>query len=274
MCGLVATVAFDGRPADPGLLKRASDALTHRGPDDSGIATYGPVGFGFRRLSIIDLSPAGHQPMESADGRLAIVFNGEIYNYIELKRELQQLGRTFRSSSDTEVLLHAYDAWGADCVNRFNGMWAFVIYDKERRRVFASRDRFGVKPLYRWTDGTRIDSRVRDQGDPRLGLVPAGDQLDDCRPVPRLRPSRSGHRDLLRGYRSARCRIDNRDRFEWADERAPLLVDRRAAASRRPMIQSRFSVSCSRIRCGCACAATSRSASVCPAGSIPTPSSR
>jgi asparagine synthase (glutamine-hydrolysing) len=155
MCGLVATVSFDGRPADPGLLKRASDVLTHRGPDDSGIATYGPVGFGFRRLSIIDLSPAGHQPMESADGRLAIVFNGEIYNYIELKRELQQLGHTFQSSSDTEVLLHAYDAWGVDCVNRFNGMWAFVIYDKERGRLVGSRDRFGVKPLYRWSDGTR-----------------------------------------------------------------------------------------------------------------------
>jgi asparagine synthase (glutamine-hydrolysing) len=155
MCGLVVTVAFDGQPADPALLKRSSDAISHRGPDDSGIATYGPVGFGFRRLSIIDLSPAGHQPMESADARLAIVFNGEIYNYIELKRELQQLGRTFHSSSDTEVLLQAYDAWGVDCVNRLNGMWAFVIYDKTRRRLFGSRDRFGVKPLYRWSDGKR-----------------------------------------------------------------------------------------------------------------------
>ena len=231
MCGLVATVAFDGRPADPGLLKRASDVLTHRGPDDSGIATYGPVGFGFRRLSIIDLSPAGHQPMESADGRLAIVFNGEIYNYIELKRELQQLGRTFRSSSDTEVLLHAYDAWGVDCVNRFNGMWAFVIYDKERGRIFASRDRFGVKPLYRWSDGTRTILASEIKAIVASGWYSAGDQLDDRRPVPWLRPSRSGYRDLLRGYRSARCRIDNRDRFEWADERAPLLVDRRAAGS-------------------------------------------
>ena len=156
MCGLVATISFDGRPAEPRVLQRASDSIAHRGPDDSGLATYGPVGFGFRRLAILDLSPAGHQPMETPDGRLSIVFNGEIYNYIELKRELEQFGRTFRSGSDTEVLLQAYDQWGTDCVSRFNGMWAFVIYDRARRRIFASRDRFGVKPLYRWTDGKRL----------------------------------------------------------------------------------------------------------------------
>ena len=156
MCGLVATISFDGLPADPTLLRRTSDALAHRGPDDAGIATYGPVGLGFRRLAILDLSPAGHQPMESPDGGLVVVFNGEIYNYLELRNELQQLGRSFRSASDTEVLLQAYDQWGAECVSRFNGMWAFVIYDRRRQCLFASRDRFGVKPLYRWTDGRRL----------------------------------------------------------------------------------------------------------------------
>jgi asparagine synthase (glutamine-hydrolysing) len=156
MCGLVVTASFDGRPADPILLKRASDTIMHRGPDDEGLALYDVVGFAFRRLSILDLSPSGHQPMETPDGRLAIVFNGEIYNYLELRQELQQLGHTFRSSSDTEVLLHAYDEWGTDCVSRLNGMWAFVILDKRRNRLVASRDRFGVKPLYRWTDGTRL----------------------------------------------------------------------------------------------------------------------
>lgn len=156
MCGLVATVAFDGRPADAELLQRTSDAIRHRGPDDSGVATYGAVGLGFRRLAILDLSPSGHQPMESPDGQLAVVFNGEIYNYLELRQELQHLGRTFRSSGDTEVLLQAYDQWGPDCVSRFNGMWAFVIYDRRRQCIVASRDRFGVKPLYRWTDGTRL----------------------------------------------------------------------------------------------------------------------
>jgi asparagine synthase (glutamine-hydrolysing) len=156
MCGLVVTASFDGMPADAVLLKRASDALSHRGPDDSGIATYGSVGFGFRRLAILDLSPAGHQPMETSDGQLAIVFNGEIYNYVEIRTELEQLGRRFRSASDTEVLLQAYQQWGGDCVDRLNGMWAFVIYDKPRGRLFASRDRFGVKPLYRWSDGKRL----------------------------------------------------------------------------------------------------------------------
>ena len=156
MCGLLVTTSFDGRPADAVLLKRAADTLVHRGPDDEGIATYDNVGFAFRRLSILDLSNAGHQPMETPDGRLAIVFNGEIYNYVELRRELEGRGRVFRSSSDTEVLLKAYDEWGSDCVEKFNGMWAFVILDKPRRRLIASRDHFGIKPLYRWTDGTRL----------------------------------------------------------------------------------------------------------------------
>jgi asparagine synthase (glutamine-hydrolysing) len=153
MCGLVVTVSFDGEPAEPAELQRLSETIRHRGPDDSGIATYGPVGFGFRRLSILDLTAAGHQPMETPDGRLAIVFNGEIYNYIELRRELEQYGHTFRSTSDTEVLLQAYDRWGPECVSRFNGMWAFVVYDRQQGRLVASRDRFGVKPLYRWSDG-------------------------------------------------------------------------------------------------------------------------
>jgi asparagine synthase (glutamine-hydrolysing) len=156
MCGLAVTLSWDGRPADAAMLRRMSDVLWHRGPDDAGLATYGPIGFAFRRLSILDLSPAGHQPMETPDGTLAIVFNGEIYNYIELKRELEQLGHQFRTSGDTEVLLHAYQQWGPDCVSRFNGMWAFVLYDRPRQRVIASRDRFGVKPLYRFQSGSTI----------------------------------------------------------------------------------------------------------------------
>ena len=156
MCGLVATISFDGRPADPVELTRATDTIVHRGPDDSGLWTMGPVGLGFRRLAILDLSPAGHQPMELAERGLTVVFNGEIYNYLELRRELQQLGRRFVSTSDTEVLLHAYDQWGSSCVSRFNGMWAFVIHDARRGVLFASRDRFGVKPLYRFRDGRRL----------------------------------------------------------------------------------------------------------------------
>ena len=123
--------------------------LHHRGPDDDGLYVAGNVGLAFRRLSILDLSPSGHQPFTSDSGRLTIVFNGEIYNYIELREELRALGHVFRSSGDTEVLLHAYEQWGRDCLPKLNGMWAFLIHDARRGVVFGSRDRFGVKPLYR-----------------------------------------------------------------------------------------------------------------------------
>jgi asparagine synthase (glutamine-hydrolysing) len=156
MCGIVATASFDGAPADESALQRATDAIAHRGPDDSGIVIDGAVGLGFRRLAILDLSRAGHQPMASADARHVIIFNGEIYNYVEIRRELRTYGRTFRSATDTEVLLQAYDQWGTDCVQHLNGMWAFVIYDKQRRRLFASRDRLGLKPLYRYSTGSRL----------------------------------------------------------------------------------------------------------------------
>src|SRR5262249_52499377 len=105
---------------------------------------------GHRRLSIIDLTPAGHQPMCTADRNFWIVYNGEIYNYVELRRELERLGHSFGSHSDTEVILSAYRQWGEQCLERFTGMFAFVLVDRMQRRVFAARDRFGVKPLYYW----------------------------------------------------------------------------------------------------------------------------
>jgi len=152
MCGVSVLLATNGAPADMETVQRMSDALAHRGPDDSGILVSGQVGLGFRRLSIIDLSPTGHQPMATPDGEAVIVFNGEIYNYLELRDELKLLGHSFRSSSDTEVLLRAYLQWGSDCLSKLNGMWAFVIYDKRRGILFGSRDRFGIKPLYRYKD--------------------------------------------------------------------------------------------------------------------------
>ncbi len=133
-------------------LRRAMDALAHRGPDDVGECLVGHVGFGFRRLSIVDPSPGGHQPMTSQDGFLTLVFNGEIYNHVELRQELRALGHTFRSASDTEVLLEAYRHWGPDCVHHFNGMWAFVIVDHRTGALFGARDRVGEKPLYVWED--------------------------------------------------------------------------------------------------------------------------
>jgi asparagine synthase (glutamine-hydrolysing) len=149
MCGLVALMGTDGFVPDPGTLQMMLEAIEHRGPDDSGIHLQGPVAFGFRRLSILDLSSAGHQPMQAADGKVTIVFNGEIYNYLEVRAELQALGHVFRSHGDTEVLLNAYLQWGRDCVGRLNGMWAFLIDDARTGLLFGSRDRFGIKPLYR-----------------------------------------------------------------------------------------------------------------------------
>src|SRR5262245_4694092 len=122
--------------------------LAHRGPDDHGVFSENAVALVFRRLAILDLAPSGHQPMLSRDGRHVIVFNGEIYNFIELREELQGLGHAFHSTGDTEVLLAAYRQWGAECLQRLNGMWAFLIYDRVERRLFGARDRFGVKPLY------------------------------------------------------------------------------------------------------------------------------
>lgn len=149
MCGLVAMLALDGATPDMAQLQRMTDVIRHRGPDDSGLLIQGPVALGFRRLSILDLSPQGHQPMQAADSQVSIVFNGEIYNYLELRDQLVALGHEFRSSGDTEVLLHAYLQWGRECVTRFNGMWAFVIDDRRTGTLFGSRDRFGVKPLFR-----------------------------------------------------------------------------------------------------------------------------
>ncbi|WHZ21024.1 MAG: Asparagine synthetase [glutamine-hydrolyzing] [Nitrospira sp.] len=148
MCGIAVAIGLNGRPIERAAVERMAKSLLHRGPDDGGVYVDGSVGLGFRRLSILDLSDAGHQPMVSEDGQYVMVFNGEIFNYIELRSELRQLGYQFRSSGDSEVLLAAYRQWGADCLPKLNGMWAFVIYDRRHRRLFGSRDRFGIKPLY------------------------------------------------------------------------------------------------------------------------------
>ncbi len=148
MCGFVAIVSTSGQPVEEVVLSRAIARLAHRGPDGTGMLLEGSIGLGFRRLSIFDLTDAGRQPMESPDGRHVIVFNGAIYNFIELRSELQALGHPFRSTSDTEVLLAAWRQWGPDCLHRLNGMWAFLVLDRRERRIFGARDRFGVKPLF------------------------------------------------------------------------------------------------------------------------------
>src|SRR5438034_3675127 len=130
--------------------------LDHRGPDGPGSFAAEGVALGFRRLAIIDLSDAGLQPFASEDGALQLVHNGEVYNYRELRTELEAKGRRFRSATDTEVILAAYEEWGDQCVERFVGMWAFAIWDSQRKRLFCSRDRFGIKPFYYRWDGSRL----------------------------------------------------------------------------------------------------------------------
>ena len=155
MCGIAGFANVDGRPADAGLLRRMTDAVGHRGPDGDGFHVDGAVGLGHRRLAIIDLV-TGDQPMSSADGRTWIVFNGEIYNYRELRAELAARGATFRTTSDTEVVLAAYEAFGVECLGRLRGMFALAIWDGRRRELFLARDRVGIKPmLYTW-DGQRF----------------------------------------------------------------------------------------------------------------------
>lgn len=172
MCGIAGIVRFDSGSVRWPVLRAMTDALAHRGPDGEGYLLAGDdgtsqllrsgadpprnlaarVAIGHRRLAIIDLSPLGLQPMASADRSLWIAYNGEVYNYLELRAYLERLGRRFTTATDTEVILAAYERWGEDCVSRFNGMFAFAIWDARRRRLFLARDRLGVKPLYYYRD--------------------------------------------------------------------------------------------------------------------------
>jgi asparagine synthase (glutamine-hydrolysing) len=148
MCGIAGLINLNGNPAEPVLVRRMTDAIIHRGPDDEGIFTDRCLGLGHRRLSIIDLSSAGRQPMETSDGRFVLTYNGEVYNFQELRVELQAMGYQFRSRSDSEVVLYAWAAWGAKALDRLNGMFAFAIWDRREQELVLARDRYGIKPLY------------------------------------------------------------------------------------------------------------------------------
>ena len=156
MCGICGEVTFDGSTPSVLAISRMSDTLAPRGPDDSGIVSYGNAGFGHRRLRIIDLSEKARQPMVDGMLGLTIAFNGCIYNYPELRRELEAAGYSFFSNGDTEVILKAWHAWGEACVERFNGMFAFVIQERDSGRIIMARDRFGIKPLYLSQNGNRL----------------------------------------------------------------------------------------------------------------------
>jgi asparagine synthase (glutamine-hydrolysing) len=173
MCGIVGLV--DHKGVDDKLLLQMRESMIHRGPDDSGLWVNrdGTVGLAHRRLSIIDLSEAGRQPMSDSHGQVWITFNGEIYNFQEIREELREKGYQFKSQTDTEVILKSYEEWGTDCLDQFNGMFAFGIYDESKKILFLARDRVGKKPLYyAWFDGkflfaSELKALLRDKAFPR-----------------------------------------------------------------------------------------------------------
>lgn len=148
MCGIVGQLNFDNEPVSPKLVKRMTDVISHRGPDAEGQWIEGSIGFGHRRLSILDLTTAGNQPMISSDNRYVITYNGEIYNFKEIRTALQKKGYLFRSSTDTEVVLYALAEWGSKALLKFNGMFALAFWDRKERCLLLARDRYGIKPLY------------------------------------------------------------------------------------------------------------------------------
>src|SRR5207249_5286549 len=156
MCGIVGTVGLNSRePVDETRLKIMRDVLRHRGPDGEGLWTEGHVGLGFRRLAIIDVA-GGAQPMPNEDGSVWVVFNGEIYNHAKLRPWLEARGHRYRTRSDTETIVHLYEEEGERCVERLQGMFAFAVWDRPRRRLLLARDRLGIKPLYYSLSGQEL----------------------------------------------------------------------------------------------------------------------
>src|SRR5512136_603665 len=148
MCGICGKIDFTGKTVPLELLRNMTDSIAYRGPDDEGFFSDGPVGLGHRRLAIIDLSPAGRQPMCNEDESIRVTYNGEIYNFLDIRKELKARGHRFRSNTDTEVIVHAYEEWDVACLQRFNGMFAFALWDERQQRLWLVRDRLGVKPLF------------------------------------------------------------------------------------------------------------------------------
>ena len=156
MCGIAGIINFTDDLVKEDVLNQMGEAIKHRGPDDSGVWTNGKTGFSHQRLSIIDTSKSGHQPMHSPDSRYSIIFNGEIYNHNDFRSELKAKGFEFKSTSDTEVLLYMYITYGASMLHRLNGMFAFAIWDDQKNELFVARDRYGIKPLYYYLDITKF----------------------------------------------------------------------------------------------------------------------
>jgi len=206
MCGICGIFDFKGAPADRELLQRMTDQIRHRGPDGDGYLVSNEVGLGNRRLSIIDLE-GGWQPQSNEDGSIQVVFNGEIYNFIELREELIQKGHVFKTRSDTEAIVHGYEEWGENCTNRFNGIFAFALWDSNRHRLLIARDHLGVKPLYYSVLGDRllfaseIKALLADPTCPREVELEALSQLFTLRYVPSPRTLFRGIQKLPPAHR-------------------------------------------------------------------------
>lgn len=183
MCGILAVVMLTGRTPDRARIEAMRDTMAHRGPDGAGLFVDGPVALGHRRLSIIDTSPAGHQPMPNEDETVWLVFNGEIYNYVELTQDLKCRGHQFRSATDSEVILHLWEEYGEHCVDHLNGMFAFVLWDSRRQELFAARDRAGIKPFQYYLGPDRFIAASETKAilaDPSVPVEPDYNALSDC----------------------------------------------------------------------------------------------
>ena len=234
MCGIAGIVEVGGRAVDRDLLTAMTTVQAHRGPDGDGFVCRGGVGFGHRRLAIIDLV-TGDQPMPNDDRTIWIVFNGEIYNYRELRDELEARGVRFRTQSDTEVILRAYEVYGTECVKRLRGMFAFAVLDERSRQVFLARDRVGIKPLVYSLGWAPAPVRVRAQGHPAGGRRAPGPGSRGPRRVPRVSLRRGAPDDLSRGAQ-ATTRLDaHAVPGRWSAPRGSLLdAALLAAAPGRP----------------------------------------
>ena len=215
MCGICGIFAFtDGFAADEATVTRMRDTLTYRGPDDAGavVPDGDRVALGHRRLSIVDLSAAGHQPMSNEDGTVWITYNGEVYNHEALRAELEAKGHRFRSRTDTEAILHLYEEEGPDSVLRLEGMFAFAIWDGRRRELFLARDRVGVKPLYYAQPARRAGVRVRGQGDARASRGLARPRRAGVLRLPDVRVHAAAGHDVPRHLEARAGRATDRAR--------------------------------------------------------------
>ena len=169
MCGIAGLVEAEGSPSRE-LLERMGQNIAHRGPDDGRIDTFGRAGFSFRRLSIIDVA-GGAQPISNETGRVHVMANGEIYNYLDLRRELESLGHRFKTNSDVETIVHGYEQWGDDVPKHLAGMFAFAIWDQDRERLFLGRDRLGKKPLVYSESAGRLTFGSKNHGKKRAKSI-------------------------------------------------------------------------------------------------------